>query len=151
MIKSFFYVILLSALIVVCCSDDVAEKAGGTGLRKISHPSESQLKELDEAGADIIVRETDYIIVRTTAVTTPLSVISAPIEEKDLVQRLVHIYLADSASLQMVINSGVDFWGVEGDTAVARAYDIYIDDLLAAGMTVRIVAQNAAAWLEGQE
>ncbi|MBN1562172.1 hypothetical protein JW998_18095 [candidate division KSB1 bacterium] len=148
--KHFCLIILFFLLFIHCVEREGAEKTAIGSLQKIAHPSDAQIQELRQAHAEIIVREPDYIIIRTTKMTMPLAFAASPVLEKDLVQRLVHIHLPDSTALQTVINSGVDFWGVEGDTAVARAFDIYIDDLRAAGLTVRIVAQKAAR-LEGQK
>jgi hypothetical protein len=69
---------------------------------------------------------------------------SEPIQEADMVQRLVKIQLKDSTDLQTIVNSGVDLWQVKGDTAIARAYDIYIERLKQAGLSVTIIARNAS-------
>ncbi len=61
-----------------------------------------------------------------------------------MVQRLVKIYLKDSTDLQKVVNSGVDLWEVKADTAVARAFDIYIERLREAGLSVKIIARDAS-------
>ncbi|MBN1465707.1 hypothetical protein JXA02_08110 [candidate division KSB1 bacterium] len=146
----FYLFTLFSLLFIHCGGREGAERTAISSLRKIANPSDAQIQELRQANAEIIVRQPDYIIIRTTKMTTPLAFTASPVAEQDLVQRLVHVHIPDSAALQTVINSGVDFWGVEGDTAVARAYDLYIDDLRAAGLTVRIVAQDASDWLEGK-
>jgi hypothetical protein len=141
---------LLFPLLLIHCGGDEGADRQTSGLRKISGLSESQIDGLRQAGADIIVREPDYVVIRTSSMTAPLAFSSNPIEEKDLVQRLVHIHIPDSVALQTVLNSGVDFWNVEGDTVVARAFDIYINDLKAAGLSLRVVAQNASQWVEEQ-
>ena len=41
--------------------------------------------------------------------------------------------------------------GLDGDTAIARAFDIYIHDLREAGLTLRVVARDASEWLEEKE
>lgn len=140
---------LLSLLLLFSCSPKVEQQSAG-GLKKISYSSNEQLQALKDAGAEIIVQEPDYVIVRTDDMLQALSVKSTPIKEADLVQRLVHIQLKDSTSLQTVVNAGVDLWQVVGDTAIARAYDLYINKLRAAGLDVKIIAQDASKW-EGEK
>ena len=150
--KYFLIAVLLATLISSCAQEEITEQQAVTGgLQKLENLDESQIKELEDSGAEIIVHEADYIVIRTTNMTKPLAFSSTPIQESDLVQRLVHIHLKDSLSLQTVINSGVDFWQVDGDTAIARAFDLYIKKLQAEGLTVRIVAQDATKWMEGQK
>jgi len=136
--KNLIFGILLCPLLFCCQESDVAEQGAAGGLQKISNLTEAQIQELRDAGAEIIVQEPDYIVVRTTNMTGALAFSASGIEEKDLLQRLVHIHVP-----------GVDFWQVDGDTAIARAFDIYINDLRAAGLSVRIVAQDASKWAEG--
>jgi len=97
------------------------------------------------------VQEPNYIIVQTDNMTKTMAFSSHPIQEKDLKQRLIHVYAPDTTALQTVVNSGVDFWQVDGDTVVARAFDLYINNLRQAGLDVRIVAQDATEWMEGQQ
>ena len=146
--RNLVYLILLALLFFSCNESDIAEQQTVGGLQKMSNLTDAQIQELLEAGAEIIVQEPDFVVVRTTNTTKLLAFSSSQIEETDLVQRLVHVYVPDSTALQTVINSGVDFWQVKGDTAVARAFDIYIKDLRTAGLSVRIVAQDAAKWVE---
>lgn len=142
---------LLSIFLLSCESkQEIASQQAG-GLQKISHPTDAQIQELKQAGADIIVEEPDYIVIRTDNMTKPMAYSSTLIEEQDLKQRLIHVYVPDTTALQTVINSGVDFWQVDGDTAIARAFDLYINNLKAAGLDVRIVAQDANAWMEGMK
>jgi len=140
---------ILSLLLLFSCSPKVEQQSAG-GLKKIAYSSNEQLQALKDAGAEIIVQEPDYVVVRTDDMLQALSVNSAPIQESDLVQRLVRIQLKDSTSLQTVVNTGVDLWQVVDDTAIARAYDLYINKLRAAGLTVEIMAQDASKW-EGEK
>ncbi|MBN1479069.1 hypothetical protein EH223_15355 [candidate division KSB1 bacterium] len=145
-------ILLFSILVISCGERRVPEgQTVGAGLQKISNLTDSQIQELRDSGAEIIVQETDYVVVRTTKMTKPMAFSATPIEEQDLVQRLIHVYVPDSTALQTVINSGVDFWQVDGDTAIARAFDLYIRDLQNTGLTVRIVAQDASQWLKGRK
>lgn len=147
--KTVFGILLLVVSFFSCAEQEAPEgQSVGAGLQKIANLTDSQIQELRDAGAEIIVQEPDYIVIRSTKMTKPMAFSAAPIQEHDLVQRLIHVYVPDSTALQTVINSGVDFWQVDGDTAVARAFDLYIRDLQMAGLTVRIVAQDASQWLK---
>jgi len=141
--------LLLLVFLISCGPEEQTSQQGAGGLQKISHPTEVQIQQLVDAGAEIIVQEPDYIVIRTDNMTKPMAFSSNPIQEQDLKQRLIHVYVPDSTALQTVINSGVDFWQVDGDTAIARAFDIYIKKLQEAGLDVRIVAQDANVWMEG--
>jgi len=65
------------------------------------------------------------------------------VQERDLVQRLVHIKIDSTHVLQQVADAGLDVWEVQGDTVVARAYDLQLERLRQAGFTWREVAQDA--------
>lgn len=97
------------------------------------------------AGAEIIVQEKDYIIVSTENVAQTLDLRFEAISESDLVQRFVHVLLTDRSELQQVVNSGMDYWELKGDTVVGRAFDVQIEQLRKEGFTVDIIAQNASA------
>ncbi len=142
-------IVLLSFLLLASCSREVEQQQAG-GLKKIYYSSEKQLQAIKNAGAEIIVQEPDYVVVRADEMLQSLSVKSRPIRESDLVQRLVKIHLADSTSLQTVVNTGVDLWQVDGDTAIARAFDLYIDKMRRAGLDVKIIARDASKW-EGEK
>jgi hypothetical protein len=150
--KKVLALIVLGFVLMACENQDVqnGQNVQG-GLQKITNPTESQIHQLRDAGADIIVRQPDYIVIRTTDMTEPLAFSAESIAEKDLVQRLVHIYAPDTTAKQTAINSGIDFWHVDGDTIVARAYDLYIDRLRDAGLDVRIVSQDASEWVEEKQ
>jgi hypothetical protein len=147
--KFFTLIAILSIFVFSCGEKQQAESRHTGGLQKISNPTKTQIQQLKDAGADIIVQESDYIVIRTDNMTEPMAFSSNPIQEQDLKQRLIHVYVPDTTALQTVINSGVDFWQVDGDTAIARAFDLYINNLKAAGLDVRIVAQDANVWMEG--
>jgi len=140
---------ILSLLLLFSCSPKVEQQSAG-GLKKISYSSNEQLQAIKDAGAEIIVQEPDYVIVRTDNMLQALSVSSTPIQESDMVQRLVRIQLKDSTSLQTVVDTGVDLWQVVDDTVIARAFDLYINKLRAAGLKVEIMAQDASKW-EGEK
>ncbi len=141
---------IMSLLLIIAACNQQVEQQSTTGLKKISYSSKEQLEAIKKAGAEIIVQEPDYVVVRTDEMLQALGVKSAPIDEVDLVQRLVKIHLQDSTSLQTVVNTGVDLWQVEGDTAIARAFDLYINKLRDAGLDVKIIAQDASKWEGGK-
>lgn len=150
--KKLLALFVLGFVLIACEDDDIQNGQNGQGgLQKMTNPTASQINQLRDAGAEIIVREPDYIVIRTTNMTEPLAFSAEPIAEEDLVQRLVHIYAPDTTAKQTAINSGIDFWHVDGDTIVARAYDLYINRLRDAGLDVRIVAQDASKWLEEKQ
>ena len=140
--------IFLLAIALCACTQEPApqpQQAPEHGLKKLRNPTEAQIQQLRAAGAEIIVREDDYIVVRTENVQQALDMRFEAISEHDLIQRLVHIILPDANQLQEVIDTGIDFWELRGDTVVARAFDIHIEQLGEAGFTVEIVARNASA------
>jgi len=136
---------LISCLIFVFCqSAQQPQQAQSQGLQKIYYKSQAELQKLREAGAEIVVEEPDYVIIRTDSMLQTESLNSVPIEEQDLVQRLVKIHVKDSTDIQAVVNSGMDLWEIKADTAIGRAYDLYIERLRKAGLTVKIIARDAS-------
>jgi hypothetical protein len=137
--------LLFACLIFAFCkTEQQPQQAQSKALQKIYYKSPEEVQKLRQAGAEIIVQQPDYVIVRTDSMLQIQGLKSEPIQEADMVQRLVKIYLKDSTDLQTIVNSGVDLWQVKGDTAIARAYDIYIDRLKKAGLSVTIIAKNAS-------
>lgn len=142
MIRSSF--LLFAWLIFVCCqSEQQPQQASQRPLQKVYYKSEAEVQQLREAGAEIIVQQPDYVIIKTDKMVAVQGLQSEPIRESDMVQRLVKIYVKDSTDRQIVVNSGIDLWEIKNDTAVARAYDIYIDKLRQAGLHVEIISQDA--------
>ena len=139
------YFILLACLVFAFCqSQQQPQQAQSQGLQKIYYKNQDEIQNLRDAGADIIVQEPDYVVIRTDKMLQTHGLKSEPIQEVDLVQRLVKIALKDSSDLQTVVNTGVDLWEVKNDTAVVRAFDIYIEQLKQAGLSVEIIANNAS-------
>lgn len=139
------YLLLLACLIFAFCqSEQQPQQAQSQGLQKIYYKSQDEIQNLRNAGAEIIVQEPDYVVIRTDKMLQAHGLKSEPIQEVDLVQRLVKIQLKDSTDLQTIVNSGVDLWEVKNDTAVVRAFDIYIEQLKQAGLSVEVVAQDAS-------
>jgi len=137
-------VLLCVLIFLISCNSEPPQQVQTTGLRKVQYTSQEQIDLLKKAGAKIIVQEPDYVVIKTDSMVSALSMPSSPIKETDLVQRLIHVYAPDSTDVQKVINTGIDFWQVKGDTVIARAFDIYIEQLKADGFTVEIIQQNTS-------
>ncbi|MCG3156033.1 MAG: hypothetical protein DKINENOH_02641 [bacterium] len=136
-----------TALLLAACSTPSPSAKGPAGLRKISYANAAELERIRQTGAEIIVQQPDYVVIRTdSAQLAALALTSQPAQEQDLVQRLVAIVLRDSTSLQTVVDSGVDLWEARGDTAVARAYDIQLEKLRREGLAITVIAENADEW-----
>jgi len=142
------FLLFIFMIFAFCQPEQQPQQAQSQGLRKIYYKNQQEVQQLRQAGAEIIVQEPDYVIIRTDSMLQALSVKSDPIEETDLVQRLVKIHVKDSQDIQTVANSGIDLWEVKGDTALGRAFDIYIERLKKAGLSVKIVAEDASKWEE---
>ncbi len=138
--KSLF--ILLALMILLACKSEPPQQAQTEYLRKVEYESQEQIDQLKKAGAKIIVKEPDYVVIETDSMVSALSVPSSPIKESDMVQRLIHVFAPDTSDVQKIIDTGIDFWQVKGDTVIARAFDIYIEQLKASGFTVEIIQQN---------
>ncbi len=136
-----------TALLLAACSTPSPSAKGPAGLRKISYANAAELERIRLTGAEIIVQQPDYVVIRTdSAQLAALALASQPAQEQDLVQRLVAIVLRDSTSLQTVVDSGVDLWEARGDTAVARAFDIQLEKLRQQGLAITVIAENADEW-----
>jgi len=138
--------LLLGCLALAFCACTSQPASGpATGLRKVRYRTPEELQKLRDAGVDIVVQQSNYVIVRvdSTKVTALAAVPTEAVQERDLVQRLVHIKIDSTHVLQQVADAGLDVWEVQGDTVVARAYDLQLERLRQAGFTWREVAQDA--------
>lgn len=133
-------------LCLACDQGSQMQQSASGGLRKVKITGTEDVARLKQAGAEIIVQESDYVVVRTDKMVTALAVPSEAIAESDLVQRLIHVFLMAPGDLDRVVNQGIDLWEVKGDTVVARAFDLYIHKLQEAGFRVEIIAQDASKW-----
>ncbi len=114
-------------------------------LKKISYKNAEELQRLRDSGAEIIVQQADYVIVRTDSQTLSAFAANATrAREQDLIQRLAHVQLRDSSDVQILVDSGVDLWEVNADTAIVRAFDIQLERLRKAGMSFSIVNEDAS-------
>jgi len=138
------FLLLACLMFAFCQSEQQPQQAQSQQLQKVYYKSEQEVQKLRDAGAEIIVQQPDYVIIKTDKMVATQDIKSEPIKELDMIQRLVKIYVKDSTDLQTVVNSGIDLWEVKNDTAIARAYDIYIDALRKAGLSVEIIAQDAS-------
>lgn len=122
-----------------------ATQTAAPGLKKISYKNAEELQRLRASGAEIIVQQTDYVIVRAdSAAVSTFAANAAPAQEQDLIQRLAYVQLRDSSDVQRIVDSGADLWEVQSDSAVVRAFDIQLERLRAAGMSLRIAKQDAS-------
>ncbi len=142
MLKS--YCIFILACFMVSCQSPQPSAKSASGLRKMKYSSAEELARIRQTGAEIIVQQPDYVIVRVdSTMPAALALAAEALQEKDLVQRLVYITLQDSTSLQKIVDAGVDFWETRGDTAIARAFDIQLKRLQEAGFSCQIIAADA--------
>ena len=145
--------ILLSlgvCLFLGACSTPEPQQAANHGMKKIRYTSEADLQRLRQAGARIIVQQPGYVIIDSDSTIGALGFKAESIQESDLVQRLVRIATANRDERQMAIDTGIDPWEVRGDTLIARAFDLQIEQLRSSGLTVEIIAENAAKWEDKQ-
>lgn len=128
-----------------------APATNANALKKISYKSAEELQRLRDSGAEIIVQQADYVVVRTDSATlSAFTANAAAAQEQDLIQRLAHVQLRDSSDVQRIVDAGVDLWEVQADTAIVRAFDIQLERLRQAGLALRVVKPNASQ-SEGRE
>ncbi len=137
------YQVLLACFIVPWIGISLAQQPPGKGLKKVRYSSQAEVQQLRQVGAEIIVQQPDYVIIRTDSIQGTLSVQLEAFTEAELVQRLVQISLSDSGDVQTIVDTGVDLWEVKDSTAIAQAFDIYIEKLRQSGFTVEIIAEDA--------
>ena len=137
-------VLIIASIFVL--SDAVAQsdsKAPGE-LRKVYTKDPAEVQRFKDGGAEIIVRQPDYVVLRFTETVSRLTVESEPIRERDLVQRVARIQLRKPGDLQRAVDIGIDLWRIQDGTAVARVFDIHIERLEQAGLKVEVLAQDAS-------
>lgn len=116
-------------------------------LKKIPITDPSLVDNLLSQGLDVIVVEKDYVVIRISPekaqVLDRLQLQAEPIQEQDLVQRLVKIPISTQQQVNELANLGMDIWEVKKDTVVAQAFDKYIREAEKLGFKVEVVKRNA--------
>lgn len=141
--------LLLAAAVFGACRQQPPSPAAAYGLRKIAYTDSQTVEQIRQSGTEILVQQPDYVIVRVDSSAAgkfqTLSMNSQPAAESDLIQRLVRIHFNDKAELQTIADLGVDIWQVEGNTVVARAFDLHLEKLRQNGFTYEIIKMDASA------
>ena len=118
----------------------------GPQLKKIIIHGKEQADTLIEAGLDVIVVENNYVVVRLDEANEgkvrAMNLQTEPIQESDLVQRLVKIVIQDRLDTTTLLEMGVDIWEVKGDTVVAQVFDKHIRLAEEQGYRIEIVERN---------
>lgn len=138
-----FYTIGVMIFILLACGTKKPEPAGTQALQKVEIKTADDVEKLKAAGAEIVVQEKDYVIIRTDSMLSVQSISGQPVEEADFVQRLIMVVATDSGDLQKIVDTGIDLWHVKNDTVIARAFDLYIEKLNSMGFDVRILDEDA--------
>ncbi len=118
------------------------QQAFAQELKKIRYGSQNEIQQLRESGAEIIVLEEDYAIVRLHDKAQVRSFTAEKVKEEDFIKRLVHIQLKENEDLQKVVDLGVDVWEVKDRVVIASALDISIEKLREKGFAVEIKEKN---------
>lgn len=132
---------------LLACASPEQKSTSSPGLRKVTITSQQDVERLRGLGLQIIVQEKDYVVVRQDSSQIhqleDAAIKTAPIQETDLVQRLVKIHYASREQLQQIVDMGVDVWEVEGDSLLARVFDSHLVSLQADSIGYRVVEQYA--------
>ena len=149
--KFMLITMLIAFGLIGCQTQETAQTmSSATALKKIRYHDEAEIEKLRQAGAEIVVKQPGYVIVRTNKMVGALTADTEPVAEQDFVQRLVSVQLRDRSELQAVVDAGVDLWEVGADSVVARAFDLQIASLQQQGYTIHILAEDASKWEENQ-
>ncbi len=134
-------------LLAVACASPEQQSTSSTGLRKITITSQEDVEKLRSLGLQIIVQEENYVVIRRDSSQIrqldDAAIKTAPIQETDLVQRLVKINFTSREQLQQIVDLGIDVWEVEGDSLLARVFDSHLASLQADSVGYRVVEQYA--------
>lgn len=150
------FLYLLIMLFAIACQSRTGEqtKSGESQeaqtampqIKKIPINNRSEADSLIKLGIDVIVVEDTYVAARINqsdvAQIQALNFTTEPIQEKDLIQRLVKIPVEDKSSVNELVNLGMDIWEVKKDTVTAQVFDKHIRQAEAKGFKVEIVATN---------
>ncbi len=118
----------------------------GPQLKKISIQSTEQAAALINAGLDVIVVENDYVVARLDEANEEqvqaMNLQTEPIQESDLVQRLVKIVIKDRLDSTELLDMGVDIWDIKDKTVTAQVFDKHIRLAEEKGYSVEIIERN---------
>ncbi len=141
---------IMIALCLMACASPEPPPGGksASGLRKVMITEADAVDRLRALGLEVIVQQPDYVVVRQDSshlqALREAGITTLPAQEADLVQRLVRVHFSDREQKQQIIDMGIDFWEQEGDSLLARAFDIHLSRLQAAGIGYRILANDAS-------
>jgi hypothetical protein len=115
-------------------------------MRKIPISAKAEADSLIQLGIDVIVVEDAYVVARLNqsdvAKIQSANLKTEPIQETDLIQRLVKIPVNDRSKVSELADLGMDIWEVKEDTVIAQVFDKHIREAEAKGFKVEIVARN---------
>ncbi|MFQ5769737.1 MAG: hypothetical protein ACE5HX_04320 [bacterium] len=152
----FLLVLLLAPAFLAGCQENSKKQIGEKPsqamkydkpqIRKIPIQNKAQVDSLLRLGIDIIVVEDSYVAARImpddSSKIKTASLKTEPIQEQELIQRLVRIPIKEKSQVSELANLGMDIWEAKEDTVVAQVFDNQIRDAEAKGFTVVIVARN---------
>lgn len=134
-------------LLAMACASPEPKSAATAGLRKVMIGSPQEVERLRSLGLEIIVQEENYVVIRQDSAQAmqlrEAAIATVPIQESDLVQRLVRVHFSNRDQLQQIVDMGLDVWHTEGDSLTARAFDIHLTRLHAAGIGYRMLLRYA--------
>lgn len=154
MIKKGLYITLLCVILLGCQSGAEQQTPAttqtaapsGPQIVKIPITSPAQIDSLRGRGIEILVAESSYVAARLTpeneASLQALQLKTEPIQESELVQRLVRIANVEKARLQELVDLGLDVWEVEAGAVTAQVFDKHIWEMERRGFTVEILERN---------
>ncbi len=154
MIKNGLAISMLCVFLIGCQgageqpSPATSQTATTTGpqIVKIPISSPAQVDSLRQRGIEILVAEETYVAARLApeeeVKVQGLQLKTEPIQEAELVQRLVRISGVDKARLQELVDLGIDVWEVEEGAVTAQVFDKHIWEMQQRGFTVEILERN---------
>lgn len=134
---------------LIACASPEQKTSSSAGLRKVMITSQDDVEKLRGLGLQIIVQEENYVVIRQDSTQIrqlqDAAITTTPIQETDLVQRLVKVRYTSREQLQQIIDLGIDVWEVdsESDSLLARVFDSHLASLQADSIGYRVVEQYA--------
>jgi len=148
------WMVLLILVLPACESQQSAQlrelqqnlHAGKSQLVKIMLTNPAQVDSVRSRGVELIVVAEDYLIARVdltqSEAVSAMALAVEPVDEDDLVQRLVRIAIEDSEQIQQLADMGLDLWEIREDSVVAGAYDGYLFELERQGFAFDVLAKD---------